>query len=737
MLKRRKREVVLAVGAGVTALTLGAAASTLASLGMLPLPWLMNAVEPALELQADESSQVLSLATLPAAERAATLQMLAQSGQGRDRHQARFLLAHDLIQQGQGGSALPLLEGLEQDYPLLAAQILALRAQAQTAASQTEQAQATWQTLLQQHPEDPAAAEGLYALGRSDRTYWQQAIEQFPAHPRTLEIAQTLLTENPNQPQLLLILARYGIDLPGIGGVLGRLTTEYAAQLTPQDWEAIAFAHWETLGYNDAGRAYARAPRTAVNVYRAGRGAHLGNRRADAVQFYRQVVQEFPDAPEAAIALLRLADLARQPEEALPYLETVVSRFPHKAGDAMLKKSKWLDDSNSPQSASQARQMLLRDYSKSEAAAELRWSLTEKYIEAGDIQAAWGLARQIATENPDSEYAPQASFWIGKWAQQMGREAEAKTAYEFVLSRYPESYYAWRSAVMLGWDVGDFTTVRNKLPEIQKPSDRPVPPAGSDALKELYQLGLNREAYARWQVEFTNLMQPTVAEQFTDGLMRLSIGDNLDGIFMVSSLRNRELPEEIEAYNELKRQPAYWEALYPFPYERLIEQWSAQRQLNPMLVTALIRQESRFEPQIKSVVGATGLMQVMPETGAWIASQTGDVDYDLSDPNDNISFGTWYLNYTHETYSNHSLLAVASYNAGPGAVAGWVERFSLSDPDRFVDQIPYPETRGYVESVFENYWNYLRLYNPTVSNQLAKYAPDHIPSRRLPNTAKE
>ncbi|MBW4654137.1 MAG: transglycosylase SLT domain-containing protein [Kaiparowitsia implicata GSE-PSE-MK54-09C] len=732
MLGRRKKELYIAMGAGVTALTLGAAASTLSSLGMLPLPWLMPSSESELQVQPENTSTVLGLAMTSPAEREAQLQLLTQGAQSQEQARVRFLLASDLIQQGRAGAALPLLEGLEDDYPLLAAAVLMRRSQALAATGQDLDAAASWRSLLEQHPDDPAAAEALYVLGQGDRAYWQQAIAKFPAHPRTWQIAQMLLDEDPNQPQLLVLLATHGIDLPIIRDVLSRLTFDYADQLTPEDWEAIGFAYWENVSYDAAGRAYARAPITAVNRYRAGRGAHLGNRRADALLFYQQVVDQFPDTPEAATALLRLADLARSPEAALPFLDAAIANHPDRAGDALLRKSQQLDAANSPESASQARQILLKEHSSSNAAAELRWSLAERYLEAGELETAWEWARQVATENPDSDPAAKAAYSIGKWSQQIGRDADARTAYEYVLSRYPESYYAWRSAVMLGWDVGDFTTVRNKQPEVRPLGDRPIPSAGSDALQELYQLGQNRDAYNYWQVEFTSLRQPSVAEQFTDGLMRLAVGDNLNGLFMISSLANRETADEQAEHQELRRQSAYWEALYPFPYIELIEQWSQQRQLNPMLVTALIRQESRFEPQIKSVVGATGLMQVMPETGNFIADQIGKPDFNLDDPDDNVSFGTWYLDYTHETYDNHSLLAIASYNAGPGAVAGWLDRFSLSDPDQFVEQIPYPETKGYVEAVFENYWNYLRLYNPAVSDQLARLTPNSVPARRLP-----
>ncbi|WP_263975325.1 lytic transglycosylase domain-containing protein [Leptolyngbya sp. 7M] len=238
-------------------------------------------------------------------------------------------------------------------------------------------------------------------------------------------------------------------------------------------------------------------------------------------------------------------------------------------------------------------------------------------------------------------------------------------------------------------------------------------------------MGQDRDAWTLWQVEFTNRLKPTVAEQFTDGLLRLSMDDHLNGIFMLSSLAWRETPEERAEYKALKQQIGYWQALYPFPYMETIEQWAQQRQLNPMLVIALIRQESRFEPEIESSAGALGLMQVMPETGDWVAKQIGLQNYSLTNPVDNINLGTWYLDYTHREYTNNSMLAVASYNAGPGSVADWIKKYGLEDPDRFVEEIPFPETRGYVESVLGNYWNYLRLYNPEVSQKLAAVSSEH------------
>jgi soluble lytic murein transglycosylase len=725
MLERKKKQAVV-TGVSLTALTLGAAIFILPTTGMLPkLPvvgqWFRTLPSSVvIEAEpADRASKVLAAATLPAVQRSPILQAATQEGSALDRQRAKYLLASDLIEQGKGGSALPLLDRLENDYSVLAPYVLVKRAQAYTQMGDTAKAEATWQALVKKYGNDQASVEGLFVLGKKNPQFWDQAIAQFPTHPRTLEIAQTRLKQNPKQPQLLLIAA-HGLYSPDIISVLDRLKTEYAAQLKPADWEAIAFGYWEKQEYAKAAEAYAKSPPTPLTLYRAGRGMQLEGKITASVLAYQRLLKAFPAAEESGTALLKLAEMNSLPENALPYLDQAIKRFPDKAAEALAAKSNILQEINSTKSSIQARQSVLSQHSASEAAAEIRWKQAQANSQKGNIKAAWEWARQLAQENSTSKLAPKAAFWVGKWAAQLGRKQDAADSFQYVLANYPESYYAWRSAVYLGWDVGDFTTVRQKLPTIAKPQAHTIPPVGSAALRELYQLGQHRDAWTLWQTEFKNRQQPSVTEQFTDGLMRLGVNDNLDGIFMISNLDEREKPADRQAHEQLKQQRSHWEALYPFPYEEAIAQWSQQRQINPLLVTGLIRQESRFEPKIRSVADAVGLMQLIPDTAAFVAEKNGMKKFNLEDPNDNVKLGTWYLGYTHEEYDNNSMFAVASYNAGPGAVAGWIKQFGFTDPDKFVTQIPYPETQGYVESVFENYWNYLRLYNPEVSEKLAQ-----------------
>ncbi len=717
---QKNRIPLMLGGAGAIALVTGMLISS-----RVPFPQNNAGSNPFDRHNSPSAPPAKAIATLlrqPATQRAAALQKLAQVPQPSiDRSRARYLLATDWLNAQQPQSALPLLENLDQEHPVLAPQILHQRARALAATKQIEPAKAIWQTLLQNHGNDPVAAEALYELGKQEPKYWDQAIAQFPTHPRTIAIAKARLQKNPKQLPLLLLLAKAEPDAKDTPARIDQLVQLFGPQLKPENWQTVAFAYWESQKYDKAAKAYAKTPQTPQTAYRSARGLHLSGETGSKPR-YELVVKQFPGTPEAGLALTRLAQLS-EPTQALPYLDQVLANYPDRAPEALLEKAKLLDKMQSQQSATQTRQFLLEKFPQSPSAAELRWTIAQERAKAGDVKTAKQWAEATLKSNTPSEVGAKAGFWAGKWALKLGDASGAGQHFQQVVKQYPESYYAWRSASLMGWNVGDFATVRPLQPVIQQPGNYPQLMTGSPALRELYELGQGADAWAYWQVEFTNRVQPTVAEQFTDGLLRFGVGDNLDAIFMLSNLADREAPTDRQQYQVLKVQPDYWQGLYPFPFIPQISRWSQEHRLNPMLVTALMRQESRFEPKIKSAVGATGLMQLMPETADYVADKLSMKTYNAENPDDNIRLGTWYLGYTHDEYKGNSMLAIASYNAGPNAVSEWLEKSKIRDTDEFVEAIPYDETRGYVRSVFGNYWNYLRLYNPEIAQKVGQVSP--------------
>ena len=346
------------------------------------------------------------------------LQAIALGPKSLDRDRAHYLLANDLIQQKQSQKALSTLAGLEQDYPVLGPYVLLKRAQAYDALGSTAQALESRQEVLSRYSKDPAAAEALFVLGRAEPKYWNRAIAEFPSHPRSREIALQKLKQNPHQPQLLLLLAKYAADQPGIVPLLDQLESQ-STQLQPEDWEAVASAYWENQIYSKAGEAYARASHAPLNFYRAGRGFQLTGKRKEAIAAYQQLVHTFPNAEETGTALLRLAKMVPA-ADATPYLDQVINRFPRQAGEALIAKAAILEAHNSKQSAIQALQVLLTKYGDSDEAAEYRWKLALASAAAQDYPKARLWAQSVTIHNPKNILAPRAGFWFGKWAVSPG-----------------------------------------------------------------------------------------------------------------------------------------------------------------------------------------------------------------------------------------------------------------------------------------------------------------------------
>ena len=146
---------------------------------------------------------------------------------------------------------------------------------------------------------------------------------------------------------------------------------------------------------------------------------------------------------------------------------------------------------------------------------------------------------------------------------------------------------------------------------------------------------------------------------------------------------------------------------YPIPHRDTLAASAKQWDLDEALVFSIIRQESRFVPEARSRVGATGLMQLMPATARWIARQIPVKPYApsmLTQPEVNILMGTYYLRRVLDDLG-HPVLAVAAYNAGPGRARRWRNEAAL-DGAIYVETIPFPETRDYVKKVLANAWFY-------------------------------
>ena len=153
--------------------------------------------------------------------------------------------------------------------------------------------------------------------------------------------------------------------------------------------------------------------------------------------------------------------------------------------------------------------------------------------------------------------------------------------------------------------------------------------------------------------------------------------------------------------------------VYPFPYRDIVYQYALEYNVNPYLIAAVIRTESKFNPYARSPKGAVGLMQIMPETAAWIATQVEYPEFEnrlMRSPEVNIYFGTWYLSSLKKEFHNNEVLFLAAYNGGRGNVGQWMQKYGWDDNFQKVEQIPFRETREYVAKVLRDQKRYQELY---------------------------
>jgi len=144
----------------------------------------------------------------------------------------------------------------------------------------------------------------------------------------------------------------------------------------------------------------------------------------------------------------------------------------------------------------------------------------------------------------------------------------------------------------------------------------------------------------------------------------------------------------------------------PLHHDDIIRQQAADKGVDASLIAAVIYSESRFHDQT-SHAGARGLMQITPATASEIEKQSGGTTFrldDLSDPQINISYGTFYLGYLLHRYNGNATAALAAYNAGPGNADSW------GGSGMSIDDIPTSETRGYVAEVLDKQKDYRNTY---------------------------
>jgi soluble lytic murein transglycosylase len=324
----------------------------------------------------------------------------------------------------------------------------------------------------------------------------------------------------------------------------------------------------------------------------------------------------------------------------------------------------------------------------------------------------------IIEEMPEDERQTEEwQYWLAISREEAGEDEDAQE----ILATLAEerSYYGFLAADELG---SDYAWAHAALLEDRESLGRLVQYPSIVRARELFYVGLESRGRSEWD-DAVSTLQPE--EKAQAALLAHDWGWHSSAIATLAS---------IEDYDDL-------EVRYPLPFREQFEKHSETAQIPYSWAYGVARSESLFMTDIRSIAGAVGVMQLMPETGRRTASEMklpyGGVTT-LTDPDSNIQLGTFYLGKMLRRFGDNAILATAAYNAGPLRVEKWLPEADRLDARIWIESIPFNETRGYVRRVlFTDSIFHWRLTGETrrLSESLAAIDPSPLP-RQLANTEK-
>ncbi len=224
-----------------------------------------------------------------------------------------------------------------------------------------------------------------------------------------------------------------------------------------------------------------------------------------------------------------------------------------------------------------------------------------------------------------------------------------------------------------------------------------------------YSLGLNSEAKAEFNSLYADIKEDPI-QTFRFIQVMLDLGYYQQAILASRQILSLARLNDLDSLNA----PIYFNHIrFGLYFKDLVLPYSQQTGLDPLLLYAMMRQESLFDGSAQSSAGARGLLQLMPATGAeTAASENWPANYtssDLERPFVNIRLGASYLERQVNYFNGNLFAGLAAYNAGAGNTSIWVS-MAQDDPDLLLEIIRYSETRQYIQYIFENYGLYKRFY---------------------------
>lgn len=350
------------------------------------------------------------------------------------------------------------------------------------------------------------------------------------------------------------------------------------------------------------------------------------------------------------------------------------------------------------------------------------------------------LLREQVERYADDSRAGTALYFLGRIAEANGKYGEARAYYDRVSEQFPHYFYAVLSRQQIRDQVAAATPDDDAvmwLADVDWPEHRDLSATEPNAATEqrikrarlLMGAGLPDVAESELRFGAKN-------ENEQPQLLAMELAQSAESAFRALRVMKSFSADYLSL--PLDKAPVkFWQMLFPLPYKDDVFATARASGLDPFDVAALIRQESEFNPAAKSRANAYGLMQLIPSTGRMVGRQQGMGPVStglLLNPGVSIKLGTEYLRQQLSSWDGDLFRTLAAYNAGPGRVREWLAWSNYREPAEFVENIPFTETREYIQAVLRNADIYRELY--AKKNAPILDVPEKTPPVKLASLVK-
>ena len=490
----------------------------------------------------------------------------------------------------------------------------------------------------------------------------------------------------------------------------------------------------------------------------------------------QRMVEKYPKSPLRAGALYRLGniELEKGDEDSFTkYFLALYQQYPHNrlAESALLELIRFYFQRGETPKGFMWTETMLKSYPNSFYTADALMQASKICWQKGQIDSALNYLENIANDDFSQSQRAEALYWKAKLYQQLGKEDDVVECYKKLFSLEPNGYYSSlvQQQIINKPNLHRFIQAKRLFAEGERSFHQGELSRAKDLWLQSFHLAMNDDIKQRCCIMLAqcySLMEEYRGINLLKGYMTRDVitrdgsnsaelsrhkGDELlflhlydEAIAELSKKWNKQPVDFNYLYslallcqkaNLYSKSIYYAEGivsqlpqdycfaalnenlkalLYPIYYYDEIKKYARRSRLDELFLAAVIREESRFDPNAKSRACARGLMQFIPSTAKHISRMLGEMSFKLEDlynPEFSLKIGSKYLQKLLKEFKGNYLAALAAYNAGEPYAHRWLRNCNKEDPEQILLEISFRETKTYVKRVMSSYWRYTILFS--------------------------